>query len=66
LIDSIQGVKVSDVQADKIWGFVGKKETHKWPSEAHNDWIGDAYTWVSLEARSKLVLAFVTDRQSSA
>lgn len=33
----IRNVKVADVQADEIWTFVGKKEAHKRPSEAHDD-----------------------------
>ena len=28
-------VKVSDVQADEIWGFVAKKEAPKGPEEFH-------------------------------
>lgn len=59
-------VPVSDVQADEIWGFIGKKESHKGPEEAHDDSIGDCYTWVALEARSKLVLAYVVGRRTAA
>lgn len=62
----IRNVKVSDVQADEIWSFVGKKETHKGPEEAHEDTIGDCYVWVAMEARSKLVLAYVTGRRTAA
>ena len=62
----IVNVKVSDVQADEIWGFVGKKESHKGPEEAHENSIGDCYTWVALEARTKLALAFVVGRRTAA
>jgi len=56
--DKIRGVQVKDVQCDEIWGFVQKKEAHKWPEEGNNREIGDAYCLVALERHSKLVLAF--------
>jgi transposase-like protein/IS1 family transposase len=61
----IRNVKVSDVQADEIWSFIGKKESHKKPEEAHDDSIGDCYVWTALEARSKLVLAYVVGRRTN-
>src|SRR5579872_555887 len=66
LASLVRNVKVSDVQADEIWAYVGKKEGHKGPEEAHNDSIGDCYTWVAMEARTKLVLAFVVGRRTGA
>jgi hypothetical protein len=54
----IRNVKVRDVQADEIWTFVGKKEGHKNPDEAHAQEIGDAYTFIALERHTKLILAW--------
>jgi len=54
----IRNVKVKDVQADEIWTFVGKKEGHKNPEEAHAEEIGDAYTFIALERHTKLILAW--------
>ena len=48
---------LNDLQLDDIWGFVFKKEGHKWLSEANNQRIGDAYTFIALERDSKLVVA---------
>ncbi len=57
-------VPVRDVECDEIWGFVGKKEGHKRASEANDESIGDAYTFVAIERHSKLVLNFTLGRRS--
>ncbi len=62
----IVAVKVQDVQADEIWAYVSKKESHKLPSEAHDDSIGDAYCFVAIERHSKLVLNFALGRRNQA
>jgi transposase-like protein/IS1 family transposase len=62
----VVNVPVKDVQADEIWGYVGKKEAHKSPEEAHNDSLGDAYCFVAMERNSKLVLNFALGRRSQA
>jgi transposase-like protein/IS1 family transposase len=56
-------IPVTDVQCDEIWGFVQKKEAHKRPWEED---IGDAYTFVAIERRSKLVLNFALGRRNQA
>jgi len=62
----VRNVKVADIQADEIWGFIQKKEAHKWPHEAHDNTIGDAYTFVAIERDSKLVLNFALGRRDTA
>ena len=62
----IRNVPAADVQADEIWGFIGKKESHKSPEEARDDSIGDCWCWVALDRDTKLVLAFVVGRRTSA
>lgn len=59
----IRNVPVSDVQADEIWGFVQKKEGHKWQSEAANMKIGDAYCFVAIERHTKVALAWHLGRR---
>lgn len=57
LLDSrIRNVPVEDVECDEIWGFVFKKEQHKWLREINRKDIGDAYTFVAIERNSKLVV----------
>lgn len=63
LTERIQNVPVEDLQLDEIWSYVQKKEAHKFPFEAHNDKIGDAYTFIALERSSKLVLAWQLGRR---
>jgi len=57
LSSRIKNIPVQDVQCDEIWGFVQKKEQHKWPWEAHAPKVGDAYCFVAIERNLKLVLA---------
>ncbi len=56
--ERIRGVNVTDVQVDEIWGYVFKKEGHKWNHEKDIDDIGDAYCFVALERNTKLVLTY--------
>ncbi|HWR36837.1 MAG TPA: IS1 family transposase [Clostridia bacterium] len=65
MIDArIRNVPVTDVQADEIWGFIGKKEGHKRPDEYADDTIGDCYCWVAMDRPTKLILAFVVGRRT--
>lgn len=54
----IEHLTVQDVEADEIWGFVQKKEGHKWPHEEQTQEIGDAYCFIAMERNTKLVLAY--------
>ncbi len=56
--DKIRAIKVSQVQADELWAYCFKKSKHIRPEESNNPHLGDAYTFVSIEANSKLVLCF--------
>jgi IS1 family transposase len=47
---------VFDVEVDEIWGFVGKKESHKLDREKQIEVLGDAYCFVGMERNCKLVL----------
>jgi len=58
LADTITRVKVRDVEADEIWGYVGMKEKVKGDFRKNADALGDAYTYVAMEANSKLILAW--------
>jgi IS1 family transposase len=64
--ERIRNVPVRDVQCDEIWGYVQKKEAHKWPWEANDESVGDAYCFVAIERYSKLVLNFALGRRSQA
>lgn len=54
--EKIRSLDVIDVQVDEIWGFVFKKESHKWDHEKQVEVIGDAYCFIGIEANCKLIL----------
>lgn len=58
----IQDVPVSNVQADEIWSFIGKKEKRVRLDDDAT--MGDSYTWVAIEARTKLVLTFLVGKRT--
>jgi IS1 family transposase/transposase-like protein len=58
LADTITKLRVRDVEADEMWGFVGMKEKAKGNLHKDEDSLGDAYTYVALERTSKLILAW--------
>jgi len=60
----IVNVHVKDVQADEIWGFIGKKQKAVEVDDDPN--FGDAYTFVAIERHSKLVLNFALGKRNQA
>jgi lambda repressor-like predicted transcriptional regulator len=64
LADTITGLRVRDVQADEMWGFVAMKEKAKGSLYANVDTLGDAYTYVAIERNSKLILAWHLGRRN--
>jgi IS1 family transposase len=63
--EKIRGLHVRDVEVDEIWGYVFKKEAHKWKHEEDNQGIGDAYCFVAMERSSKLVLTHYLGKRTS-
>ena len=64
--EQIQNLNVTDVQADEIWGYVFKKEGHKWDHEKETEGIGDAYCFIGIERETKLVLAWHLGKRDAA
>lgn len=50
----IRNIKPRYVEADELWTFVHTKEAHL-NSDDPQEW-GDAYTWVAVDAQTKLVI----------
>jgi IS1 family transposase len=63
--EKIRNVKVTDIQADEMWGFVGMKEKTKKRKGKDDPKLGDAYTFVCLERNSKLILAWHLGRRTA-
>lgn len=66
--EKIKGIHVTDVQADEMWGFVGMKEKTKKRKQyvsplGPDGSMGDAWTFVALESKSKLVVAWHLGRR---
>ena len=66
MLEKVKSIPVQDVEVDEIWGFVGKKEGHKWDHEKGIAEIGDAYCFVGMERSSKLVLAYHLGKRDQA
>ncbi|MCA1625234.1 MAG: IS1 family transposase [Acidobacteria bacterium] len=55
----VKNVKVTDVQADKIWAFIGmKQKTANNNGLGDNEKVGSAYVFTSIESNSKLIVAW--------
>lgn len=64
--DTVINVKSERIQADEIWSFVGSKEKNT-STEKKEEGCGDVWTWVGLDADSKLVVSWlVGDRDADA
>src|SRR4051812_21284216 len=51
---ALRGLKCKRVQCDEIWSFVGSKEKNTSEEKKADGW-GDAWTWVAMDADTKLV-----------
>jgi IS1 family transposase len=52
------------VQVDEIWAYVGKKQRNVTPDD-DNERTGDVWTWVALDADTKLIPTYRVDQRSS-
>src|SRR5262245_53877996 len=57
--EAIRNVAAKRVQIDEIWSFVGAKQKHVTAENAARGAVGDVWTFVALEAQSKLVLSWL-------
>jgi IS1 family transposase len=55
---NVRNVRVRRLQCDEIWAFVGAKQKPVRPERRAEGW-GDTWTWVALDADSKLVVSFL-------
>jgi IS1 family transposase len=59
---TIHAVQVHDEQCDEIWGFVGCKEKNNVEERLDH---GDAYCFVAIERKTKLILAWYLGRRTA-
>jgi len=63
----LRNLKSRRIEVDEVWGYVGKKQRQVKPSDNTKE-VGDYWTFVAMDAESKLVPSFVTgkrDRQTT-
>jgi transposase-like protein/IS1 family transposase len=56
--DRIHGLKVSEVQCDEVWQYVGMKNKTKIRKGETSGELGDSWTFTAIESNSKLILAW--------
>lgn len=62
LENRIRAVRVSEVQCDELWGFVGCKEKRNLTGDPER---GDAYCFVAIERHTKLILSWHLGRRTA-
>jgi IS1 family transposase len=55
---NVRKVRVRRLQCDEIWSFVGAKAKHVRPERRAEGW-GDTWTWVALDADTKLCVGYL-------
>ena len=62
--EKVRNLRSERIQADEIWSFVGSKEKNT-SIEAKDKGCGDVWTWVGMDADSKLIVSWlVGDRDA--
>jgi IS1 family transposase len=56
--ERVRNVKARRLQCDEIWSFIGAKKKNTTAAQ-RRDGMGDAWTWVALDAESKLCVSYL-------
>lgn len=63
---TFRNLKLTKLQCDEIWSFVGAKEKNASSEQKEKGW-GDAWTWTAIDGPTKLIPCwFVGTRDASA
>lgn len=62
--DTLRDLPCQHVQVDEIWSYVGKKQRHVAESDDPTK-VGDQWTYVALDAETKLVPAFLVGKRTA-
>jgi len=65
LAELIRNVPVAHVETDELWAFIAKTEATKAELGETDPEMGDSYTFLALDADSKLILAHHVGRRTS-
>jgi hypothetical protein len=61
--EKIRDMRDSDLELDECWSYVFKKEMHKRPNEKENSEIGDQYTFIAQDRKTRLAIAWHLGRR---
>jgi IS1 family transposase len=64
-LEHLKDLKAKRIQCDEIWSFVGAKEANTPPNVRGQLGRGDVYTWVALDADSKLVVSWLVGKRNT-
>lgn len=62
--EKMRNLTCKHIQLDEIWCYVGKKQRHVRESDDLNA-VGDFWTWVALDANTKLIPAFKVGKRDA-
>jgi IS1 family transposase len=63
---TMRGLSLDHIEVDEMWTFVGKKQARLTVDErAERHDLGDVYLWTALDARTKLVAAYLVGKRSA-
>jgi IS1 family transposase len=65
LDSALRNVPAKRIQVDEIWSFVGAKQKNVTPEMAEERVCGDVWTYVAIEAQSKLVISWAVGRRDA-
>ena len=58
LRDRVQNVPVEHLELDEVWAYVGCHQKYVRPEDENPRQRGDQYTFIALESKTKMVMAF--------
>jgi IS1 family transposase len=61
----LRNIPARRVQVDEIWSFVGCKQKNVTQEKAEREIVGDAWTFVAIEAQTKLVISWLVGRRDA-
>ncbi|MGA2435282.1 MAG: IS1 family transposase [Bryobacteraceae bacterium] len=62
---ALRNIPARRVQVDEIWSFVGCKQKNVTPEKITDNICGDAWTFVAIDADTKLVIGWLTGRRDA-
>ncbi len=62
---TLRNIPAKCVQVDEIWSFVGCKQKNVTAERAEREIVGDAWTFVAIDAQSKLAISWLVGRRDA-